>query len=98
MSLFLIYRIHFAGTETATKWTGYIDGAVEAGLRASEEVKARLKSQVDTNVSVISTPSPVFGHQTSSTSSLTTKILRFLLAGAVIGGVGYVYYKKCNSH
>ena len=60
---FLIFRIHFAGTETASKWTGYIDGAVEAGLRASEEVKARMKSQVDAkNVSIISTPSPVFGH------------------------------------
>jgi monoamine oxidase len=31
-------RVHFAGTETARRWTGYIDGAIEAGERAAAEV------------------------------------------------------------
>jgi monoamine oxidase len=31
-------RIHFAGTETATRWMGYFDGAVEAGERAAAAV------------------------------------------------------------
>jgi monoamine oxidase len=31
-------RIHWAGTETATTWTGYMDGAIEAGERAAAEV------------------------------------------------------------
>jgi monoamine oxidase len=31
-------RIHFAGTETSTYWTGYMDGAVRAGERAAREV------------------------------------------------------------
>lgn len=31
-------RLHFAGTETATHWMGYFDGAVEAGERAAREV------------------------------------------------------------
>ncbi|PWR24746.1 flavin monoamine oxidase family protein [Zavarzinia aquatilis] len=31
-------RIHWAGAETATRWIGYIDGAVAAGERAAEEV------------------------------------------------------------
>ena len=31
-------RIHWAGTETATFWTGYMDGAVRAGERSSAEV------------------------------------------------------------
>ncbi|XP_043913094.1 amine oxidase [flavin-containing]-like [Protopterus annectens] len=31
-------RLYFAGTETATKWSGYMDGAVEAGERAAREV------------------------------------------------------------
>jgi monoamine oxidase len=31
-------RIHWAGTETSTYWTGYMDGAVRAGERASAEV------------------------------------------------------------
>jgi monoamine oxidase len=33
-------RIHFAGTETADIWYGYIEGAVRAGERAAEEVLA----------------------------------------------------------
>ncbi len=31
-------RVHWAGTETATYWNGYMDGAVRAGERASAEV------------------------------------------------------------
>jgi len=37
-------RIHWAGTETSTKWMGYIDGAIRSGERAAEEVSARLKA------------------------------------------------------
>ncbi|MFL5885581.1 MAG: flavin monoamine oxidase family protein [Thermoleophilaceae bacterium] len=35
-----IERIHWAGTETATYWNGYMDGAVRAGERAAAEVLA----------------------------------------------------------
>uniref|UniRef100_A0A7N8WNH9 Amine oxidase n=1 Tax=Mastacembelus armatus TaxID=205130 RepID=A0A7N8WNH9_9TELE len=31
-------RLYFAGTETATEWSGYMEGAVEAGERAAREV------------------------------------------------------------
>ena len=31
-------RVHWAGTETATVWNGYIEGAVRSGVRAAEEV------------------------------------------------------------
>lgn len=31
-------RIHWAGTETALHWMGYMDGAVESGQRAAREV------------------------------------------------------------
>jgi len=34
--------IHWAGTETATRWSGYMDGAVESGERAAAEVLAAL--------------------------------------------------------
>jgi monoamine oxidase len=37
-----VERIHWAGTETATYWNGYMDGAVSAGLRAAREVLERL--------------------------------------------------------
>jgi monoamine oxidase len=37
-------RIHFAGTESATEWLGYFDGAVSAGQRAAAEVLTRLRA------------------------------------------------------
>ncbi len=35
-------RIHWAGTETATVWNGYMEGAVQSGERAAAEVLAAL--------------------------------------------------------
>jgi monoamine oxidase len=37
-----VERIHWAGTETATVWVGYMDGAVQSGQRAAAEVLAEL--------------------------------------------------------
>jgi monoamine oxidase len=37
--------IHWAGTETATRWSGYMDGAVESGERAAAEVAAALSGK-----------------------------------------------------
>ncbi|HTT86730.1 MAG TPA: FAD-dependent oxidoreductase [Acidimicrobiales bacterium] len=34
--------VHWAGTETATEWCGYIDGALSSGVRAAAEVVASL--------------------------------------------------------
>lgn len=34
--------IHWAGTETADEWTGFLDGAVRSGKRAATEVAAQL--------------------------------------------------------
>jgi monoamine oxidase len=35
-------RIHWAGTETATEWIGYMEGAIQAGERAADEIQRRL--------------------------------------------------------
>jgi monoamine oxidase len=35
-------RVHWAGTETAAYWNGYMDGAVSSGERAAAEVAAEL--------------------------------------------------------
>ena len=35
-------RLHWAGTETAERWSGYMDGAVASGERAAAEVLALL--------------------------------------------------------
>lgn len=35
-------RVHWAGSETSTEWTGYMEGAVRSGERAADEVAAAL--------------------------------------------------------
>ncbi len=40
-----IGRIFWAGTETATRWMGYIEGAIESGLRSAHEVMERLAQE-----------------------------------------------------
>jgi monoamine oxidase len=35
-------RIHWAGSETATRWYGHMDGAIRSGERAADEVRDRL--------------------------------------------------------
>jgi monoamine oxidase len=42
-------RIHWAGTETATRWMGYFDGAVQSGRRAAGEVLISEGSAVATS-------------------------------------------------
>jgi monoamine oxidase len=35
--------IHWAGAETAAVWNGYMDGAVQSGERAADEVLAAIR-------------------------------------------------------
>lgn len=37
--------IHWAGTETSSRWNGYIDGAIQSGQRAAREVLAELAAE-----------------------------------------------------
>lgn len=37
-------RVFFAGEHTSQRWQGYMNGAVETGLRAAEELLARIRS------------------------------------------------------
>ncbi|WP_068057924.1 FAD-dependent oxidoreductase [Nocardia xishanensis] len=36
--------IHWAGSETASRWSGYLEGAGLSGERAADEVRAALRS------------------------------------------------------
>lgn len=40
------YDVHFAGTETAGEWKGYMEGAVRSGERVADEVLAHLGSSI----------------------------------------------------
>lgn len=39
-------RIHWAGTETATFWNGYVEGAMQAGERAASDVLSALEARL----------------------------------------------------
>lgn len=43
-------RIYFAGTETATEWSGYMEGAIQAGERAAREVQAQAQNRALSNI------------------------------------------------
>ncbi|XP_005880942.1 PREDICTED: amine oxidase [flavin-containing] A [Myotis brandtii] len=43
-------RIHFAGTETATHWSGYMEGAVEAGERAARSILNALGKETNQDI------------------------------------------------
>ena len=34
-------RIHWASSETAEEWAGYIEGGLRSGIRAAQEVRLR---------------------------------------------------------
>jgi monoamine oxidase len=38
--------LHWAGTETATEWCGYLDGALRSGHRVADEVVKALKGEI----------------------------------------------------
>ncbi len=42
-----IGRLHWAGTETATVWNGYMDGAIQSGERAAAEVGEALRREME---------------------------------------------------
>lgn len=46
------YNVHFCGTESATEWQGYMDGAVESGERCANEVLYRLFDLSDKSVQI----------------------------------------------
>ena len=33
-----LHNVHFCGSDTATEWAGYMDGAIESGERVAHEV------------------------------------------------------------
>ena len=64
--------IHWAGTETATLWSGFMDGAVSAGERAADEVIAALAkpSPAKPSPATASTKRPRRGGEKTSAPTL----------------------------
>jgi monoamine oxidase len=53
-------RVHWAGTETAPEWNGYMDGAIASGRLAANQATAQLASATTPELS-----SPGETHATS---------------------------------
>jgi monoamine oxidase len=49
-------RIHWAGTETATVWAGYIDGAIRSGERVADEIHAAINDDASNHVPTVDNP------------------------------------------
>lgn len=83
-----IGRIHIAGTESASAWCGFINGAVEAGERACEEVRARLAGTdhgAPTDKGV-----PVYKRRPEGMGALAKAVL--VAAGCVAAHLSYKYF------
>ncbi|XP_042241255.1 probable flavin-containing monoamine oxidase A isoform X2 [Homarus americanus] len=48
-------RLHFAGTETATVWTGFISGAIQSGERAAKEALQYFRPELLTEKDLLGT-------------------------------------------
>lgn len=55
-------RVHWAGTETATRWAGYMDGAISSGLRAAKEVEHSLAARRRTAAPETAASDPMGAH------------------------------------
>jgi monoamine oxidase len=51
-------RVFFAGEHTSLRWQGYMNGAVESGLRAAEEIAAHARLQASGSMPPASGPEP----------------------------------------
>jgi len=90
--------MHWAGTETATVWTGYLDGAVESGQRAAREVVQAMTggpvSQVPPLTSSVFERGPSFhGARQQKQGSKLKTFYKVVLVAGVLCGVGYIAYR-----
>eukprot|EP00731_Ephydatia_muelleri_P011321 Em0006g215a len=69
-------RLYFAGTETASDWSGYMDGAIQSGWRAAKEILDDLKVEYDDpEVAINSSVAISSSSETPNSSSSLLKIL-----------------------
>jgi monoamine oxidase len=99
-------RIYYAGTETAIKWSGYMDGAISAGKRAAREVlhttgnleEEQIWQQEAESTSV---PPKPFVYPSSFNYALSlgslVKISNGILLVALVGFVAHKHLTCCGS-
>ncbi|XP_050391107.1 amine oxidase [flavin-containing], partial [Patella vulgata] len=97
-----IGKLYFAGTETATQWSGYMEGAIQAGERAAREILHTLgrlpydQINQDEPQDVEVKPRPFNRSFWEKNAPSVPGFLRLMTFGTVlsIAGAGAVYYHK----
>ena len=91
-----IGRLHFAGTETAGFWHGYMDGAITSGQRAAAEVTAALGGAAATAPEAGSSPSAAPASAAASVRRLpaTGSSEALAAAGLVAAGTAAAVWRR----
>lgn len=84
-------KVHFAGTECATYWYGYMEGAVQSGERAAREILADLGKISHSQIHVDEDPDPEFpekSFQVSFVEKVLPSVSTFLFfCVTIVGGI-----------
>ncbi|KAG8191607.1 hypothetical protein JTE90_018539 [Oedothorax gibbosus] len=96
-------RLYFAGTETATAWSGYMEGAVQAGERAAREIlykmgkitQDRIWQEEPQSQDVVPKPfEDSFGEKYTPS---VPGFLKFITLSTVVGVATVAFFKfKCH--
>ncbi|KAL3876065.1 hypothetical protein ACJMK2_033949 [Sinanodonta woodiana] len=89
-------RIHFAGTESAMVWCGYMSGAVQAGKRAAIEILYDLRPHMVSSDDLASLESSFGQPQTSSRNKrlVSHAILRWTMGLGILAVIAVVAKKS----
>ncbi|GAB6020412.1 hypothetical protein CHUAL_003112 [Chamberlinius hualienensis] len=80
-------RVHWAGTETAVQWCGYMSGAVESGLRTAKEVLYEIRPLTLTKQELVDAVYPKKRSQTNYNFHYGVICLAAIIAS------GYYYFR-----
>lgn len=87
-------RLHFAGTETATEWTGFISGAIQSGDRAANEVLKNLRPELVSENDLKGTcydPDSFVGVYRKDQSLLTDNYKIFIIVAVISMVIAVIY-------
>lgn len=84
------FRLHWAGTEAADCWAGYMDGAVQSGIRAAEEIlctSERMPEVSDFSGSSVYEQQDLYFAEERKSKMRWTNVILLLSAAAVVSGL-----------
>ncbi|XP_069102644.1 probable flavin-containing monoamine oxidase A isoform X1 [Argopecten irradians] len=87
-------RLHFAGSESALQWGGYMSGGIQAGVRAATEILYHLRPGAVTSEELLGTAyCPSYKPPTHLRKKQESSLLSRTLTLAVVVGVVAILYR-----